>query len=98
MSEDSEVYTFYFKIAHTERTTNYSFDADITISDFISSAKIKLKNIFDLLWEENVIEIVEAGQNLSEAAPKLEPSERTLREVYGNKWKNTAFYLRYSNN
>jgi len=98
MSQQREYYTFYFKIAYTERTTNDSFDPDMTISDFISSAKIRLKNVFDLLWEEDVIEIVEAGQNLSESAPKLEPSERTLSEVYGHKWKNTAFYLRNSTN
>lgn len=98
MSQQRENYTFYFKIVYTERSTNYSFDPDITISDFIFSAKIKLKNIFGLLWEEDVIEIVEAGQNLSEIAPKLEPSELTLREVYGHKWKNTAFYLRNSTN
>lgn len=53
------------------------------------------------LYPNNAIEIVETGQvdNINghdaELAPKINyPDEYSLRDIYRNKWKTTAFYIR----
>ena len=96
MSERNEVYTFYFKIAYTERTFYFSFNPDTTIKNFIESVENSMRNI-----EPNNIEIVETAQpnNINgrnaELAPKIDyHPDYTLRDVYGNRWRNTAFYIR----
>ena len=96
MSTDNEHYTFYFKIAYTERTFYFSFNPDTTIKNFIESVENSMRNI-----EPNNIEIVETAQpnNINgrnaELAPKIDyHPDYTLRDVYGNRWRNTAFYIR----
>ena len=49
------------------------------------------------------IEIIEAGQidyinrnTNAEEAPKINyPDEYTLRDIYWNRWRNIAFYIRF---
>ena len=97
MSEPVEFYTFYYKIAYTERTFYFSFNPDTTIKDFIESVKNELNNV-----EPNYdIEIIEGDQynNINGRDPELAPKinyhdDYTLRDVYGNKWRNTTFYIR----
>lgn len=97
MSENNEYYTFYFKIVYTERTFYFTFNPDITIKNFIEEVKNNMREV-----EPNyTIEIIEAGQidninnSRAEEAPKLDyPDEYTLRDIYRNKWRNTAFYIR----
>jgi hypothetical protein len=96
MSTDNEHYTFYFKIAYTDRTFYFSFNPDTTIKNFIESVENSMRNI-----EPNNIEIVETAQpnNINgrnaELAPKIDyHPDYTLRDVYGNRWRNTAFYIR----
>jgi hypothetical protein len=97
MSEINEFYTFYFKIAYTERTFYFSFNPDITIKKFIES----VKNDFDYYEPNRNIEIVEGDQynNINGREPELAPKinyhdEYTLRDVYGHRWRNTMFYIR----
>ena len=97
MSEDNEQYIFYFKIAYTNRTFNFSFNPHNTIKNFIEDISNRINEI-----EPNyTIEVVETGQYNNnngrdpELAPKIDYyNEYTLRDVYGNRWRNIAFYIR----
>lgn len=98
MSEANEYYTFYFKIIYTERVYYFTFNPDITIKNFIQKISDEMREISP----NNTIEIIEAGQidninnSPSEQAPKIDyPDEYTLRDIYRNKWRNTAFYIRF---
>lgn len=93
-----ELYTFYFKIVYTERTFYWDFSPNITIKNFIEEVKNNMREI-----EPNCdIEIIETGQynNINgrdaELAPKINYyDEYTLMDIYENKWKNIAFYIRF---
>lgn len=97
MSQDNANYTFYFKIVYTVRTFYFTFNPDITIKNFIEEINNNMRE-----FEPNSnIEIVETGQynNVNgrdpELAPKINyPDEYTLRDVYGHRLGNTAFYIR----
>jgi len=98
MSENNENYTFYFKVAYTEITNYWEFSPDITIKNFIEAVK---NNMLEIQPNRD-IEIVETGQyyNINGRDPELAPKidyhdEYTLRDVYRNKWRNTAFYIRF---
>lgn len=98
MSQDNEYYTFYFKIIYTERVFYYTFSPDTTIKEFIEKLSDEMREI----EPNHNIEIVEAGQidninnSPSEQAPKIDyPHEYTLRDIYWNKWRNIAFYIRF---
>lgn len=98
MSQDNGDYTFYFKIAYTNITFYFSFNPDTTIKNFIQKISHEMREISP----NNSIEIVEAGQidNInrfhSEEAPKIDyPDEYTLRDIYWNRWRNIAFYIRF---
>lgn len=99
MSEQSNFYEFYFKLVYTCETKIYSVNPDISIEDFIEDIKIRAKNDFEL-YENETIEIIETGQfnNINgrnaELAPALVPLQETVRQIYGNRYKNTSFYLR----
>ena len=99
MSDNTENYTFYFKIAYTERTCYYTFPSNITIKNFIEKIKYDARSDFQIP-ENQEIEIVPAGQidningHHAEMALALELSEYTLREIYLNKWRLQAFYIR----
>jgi hypothetical protein len=97
MSEDNIIYTFYFKIVYTERIFYFSFNHNTTIKNFIENISNRINEI-----EPNyTIEVVETGQydNNNGQDPELAPkidyyNEYTLRDVYGNRWRNIAFYIR----
>lgn len=98
MENSEELYTFYFKIVYTGRTSHWGFSPNITIKKFIEEVENNMRGI----QPNHDIEIIEAGQynNINgsdaELAPKINyHDEYTLRDVYGNKWRNTAFYIRF---
>lgn len=95
--EPVTAYVFYFKIAYTNKTYNWSFRLNTTIGEFIRDVKAELEN-------EN-IEIVEMGQfrNVNgrdaELAPPINyPLNATLTEIFGSRWKKTGFYIRLLRN
>lgn len=95
MSEHS----FYFKLAYTERNISYNISPDKTLTDFINLVKTRVRDDFTI--EDNYdIEIVPTGQHLvegqdAEAAAKLELSNYyTIRDIYGENYKNISFYIR----
>ena len=98
MINPEELYTFYFKIVYTERTFYWNFSPDMKINDFINQVTNNMREI----EPDCNIEIVEAGQynNInghdSEMAPKINYyHEYTLNDLYGRKWRNTSFYIRF---
>ena len=98
MSETGELYTFYFKITYTDRIFYFSFNPDITIKKFIES----VEDEFNYYEPNRHIEIVEGDQfnNINGRAPELAPKinyndEYTLRDVYGTRWNNITFYIRF---
>jgi hypothetical protein len=99
MPANDEYYEFYFKIVYTERTIHYRFSPTISIKNFIETVNFDVRRDFNILNNQK-IEIVEAGQpnNINgrdaEMAPALEPVNETLREIYGNRHNNVAFYIR----
>ena len=98
----SELYTFYFKIIYTERTFNLTFSPDATIKFFIESVNSTMHLLLEDDMDNQIIEIVETGQynNVNGRDPELAPKinyndEYTLRDVYGHRVRNTAFYIRF---
>lgn len=85
-----EMYTFDFKYVHTCKKITLSFDPNINMKQFIEQIKEKVNN--------NKIEIVKAGQYINgvfpEDAPHVISSDNTLKTIYGENWKNIAFYIR----
>jgi hypothetical protein len=92
-------YQFYFKLAYTCETKNYSVKSDITVKKFIDKIKKKARNDFNIRYNEDV-ELVETGHydNINgidaEKATALEPSNFTLSEKYGNLSQLPSFYIR----
>jgi hypothetical protein len=92
-------YKFYFKLAYTCETKNYSVKSDITIKKFIDKIKKKARSDFNIRYIED-IELVETGQydNINgidaEKGSALEPSNMTLSEKYGNLTQLPSFYIR----
>jgi hypothetical protein len=99
MNQSNQYYEFYFKLAYTCQTKIYEVNPDMSIMDFISDIKNRVRTDFYLESTEEV-EIVEAGNpdNINghdaELAPALEASINTIREIYGNRHTNVAFYIR----
>jgi hypothetical protein len=95
MSEHS----FYFKLAYTERTIKYIISPNKTLTDFINLVKTRVRDDF-IISNNYDIEIVPTGQPLvegqdAEAAAKLELSNYyTIRDIYGENYKNISFYIR----
>lgn len=95
MSEHS----FYFKLAYTEGTIKYSISPDKLLTDFINLVKTRIRDDFSINNNFD-IEIVPTGQPLvegqdAEAAAKLELSNYyTIRDIYGENYKNISFYIR----
>ena len=95
MSEHS----FYFKLVYTDRTISYNISPDKTLTDFINLVKTRVRDDFTISNIYN-IEIVPTGQQLvegqdAEAAAKLELSNYyTIRDIYGENYKNISFYIR----
>ncbi len=95
MSEHS----FYFKLAYTDKTISYNISPDKTLTDFINLVKTRVRDDFTISNNYD-IEIVPTGQQLvegqdAEAAAKLELSNYyTIRDIYGENYKNISFYIR----
>lgn len=92
-------HSFYFKTVYTCQTINYDIDLDISITRFINYVKEQIRVDFNI--DNNTdIEIVEAGNpyNINgcdaELAPALEYSDTTIREKYGDNYKQMSFYIR----
>ena len=99
MSNDPNYYEFYFKEVYTVNFKYYRFDPEISINTFIEEVKLQARIDFNLRNDEDV-KIIEAGQfnNIvghdAERALAIEPSDCKLREKYGTRVSNTAFYIR----
>ena len=94
---------FYIKVQRTELYKITYLPATLSVSDFISIIqKNEGRNLLNMDVENSneymFLEIVEAGQDIdgveSEDAPKLERSDITLYEKYGERIKYVAFYIR----
>ena len=94
---NQEFYEFYVKLAYTTETKNYRFNPNMTITEFISDLKNRATHDFNIVNSDD-IEVVEAGRQEDEMAPKLEPCNQPLRYVYGNRNQFVAFYIRLRNN
>lgn len=91
MPQSMEVYTFRFKFCYTERTFYLSFTPRTTIQEFTEFVTDYVSNSYS----NNQVEIVEVGLPQDEQAPKINyHNDYTLRDIYGHKWRNTAFYIR----
>jgi len=92
-------HTFYFKLVYTERTVCYNISPDKTLTDFINYVKVMVRDDFTIS-DNYSVEIVPTGQPYvpgqdPEMAAKLEPSNYyTIRDIYGENYKNIAFYIR----
>jgi len=95
----TDYYEFYFKMVYTCQTKFYTVNPDLSIKNFIEDIKNRAIIDFNINLNED-IEIVEAGNpdNINgrdaELAPALEPLDTTVRQIYGNRHKNIAFYIR----
>jgi hypothetical protein len=96
-------YTFTFKEITTQQTLRIFADSTITISEFVENAKILIYDNLESICLNKTFDIVEAGQYNNrngfepELADKLEAcyyENATLEQIFGNRWKNTAFYIR----
>lgn len=96
-SSTPQEYTFYFKIAYTDRTMLKSFPITLRVSDFIEQVKSIAKTEFNLP-ETHQIEVVEAECEYmgrpAEEAPALAPAIHSLEHIYRDRLRNIAFYLR----
>lgn len=91
----------YFKVARTCDTAMFKVNPYWTTTNFIDNMREKVIQHFNL---ENA-EFVDTNQELTrdangnlmaaEDGPAIEPSNRTLAEIYGdNIYKSIAFYIR----
>jgi len=90
---------FYIKEVNTSNFKTYKLSTQLTVREFI--AQIQTNAASEILFvntaREDIvrrIHVIEAGQELGEEAPQLEPSDMTMLERYGDKLPFTAFYVR----
>jgi hypothetical protein len=89
-----ETADFHFKIARTELRATFVIPTNLCIANFIEYVKFKASEEFDFSLNLN-IEVVEAGQDLAEDAPALEPVKNTtLSEKYNGIYEK-SFYIRF---
>ena len=99
MNNSEETYMFRFKLAYTSKTKNYAFKSYLSLRNLIRDVRQRAREDFDLNRNEDIV-IAETGQfnNIyghdAELAPALEESDRTLSELYGNRYQSTSFYIR----
>ena len=92
-------HVFYFKLVYTDRAVRYSISPDKTLTDFINYVKVMVRDDFNISDNFNV-EIVPTGQPYvpgqdAEMAAALEHSNYyTIRDIYGDNYKNISFYIR----
>ena len=96
-------HSFYFKLAYTNKTICYNISPDKLLTDFINFVKTRVRDDFTI-GNNFDIEIVPTSQKLlegqdAEAAAKLELSNYyTIRDIYGENYKNISFYIRTVSN
>jgi hypothetical protein len=103
-NQQSNIVSFYFKIAFTHHSRVFEFPLDCTIASLIEIVRGKAFDAFHPFLDRtlfNDVEIVEAGQYNDkvigwqpEFAPTLQPSSITIREKYEGRYNQTAFYIR----
>lgn len=95
----NEYYNFTFKLAYTSQSNTYIINSNISMKDFIETIKKSARRDFNLNDNED-IEIVEAGNPDilngidAEMAPALGPTNVSVKQIYGNRYKSTSFYVR----
>jgi hypothetical protein len=93
-------YRFTFKFAYGTETKNYIVNSNWSMSDFLFQIKSDIYYDYDIIQNEYNIEIIEAGQydNINgrdaELAPKIEPSNQTVFDLYGFRYKYVSFYIK----
>lgn len=99
MSPNIEFYNFRFKLVYTNQIQNYIINSGISVSNFIEIIRLYARRDFNLNNNEDIV-IVEAGNPDimngidAEMAPALGPSEASVKQIFGNRYKNTSFYIR----
>lgn len=89
MTSTFRVMKFNYKLVYTPNVQSIEIESCKTISNLITELKTKSRELFNININYD-IEIVEAGND--EMSPKLEPSQITLQEKYGDKC--ISFYIR----
>lgn len=99
IQEQNMTINFYIKEAYTSNFKTYKLSPHLTVREFI--AQIQSNAASEILFintaREDIvrsINVIEAGQDLGEEAPPLEPSDMTMFEKYGDKLPFIAFYVR----
>lgn len=88
MTSTFRVMKFNYKVVYRNHVHSIEIESCKTISNLITELKIKSREYINNYYD---IEVVEAGNEMS---PKLEPSEMTLEEKYGNRYNFISFYIR----
>ena len=97
-------YTFTFKEINTQQPLRIFADSTSTVAEFVENVKILIYENLESTYLNKPLEIVEAGQYNNrngfepELADKLEScydENATLEQIFGNRWKNTSFYIRF---
>ncbi len=87
-------YSFYFKLSNREMPIMYTFHSDVTINYFIEFIRDEMSYLSPK--NTNIIEIFEILQDNIEIKNKLNYLESyTLKEVFGDRWKETSFYVKF---
>ena len=87
-------FTYRFKVVYTTISKDYSFDPNMSVTDFCTDVRAKANVDFNL----PDVEIVECGQydNVNgrnpELAPAVQNSETRIEQLYNP--QTTAFYIR----
>lgn len=90
MTSTFRIMKFNYKLVYTEKIGYIEIESSKSISNLITQLKLKSREELNINLNYD-IEIVEAG---NEMGPKLEASEITLEEKYGNKFYYKTFYIR----
>lgn len=100
-SIENDLYYFDFKFIYSSIVVRYGVRPNICIKNFIEDITNRVKEDFEINDNEE-IEIFEAGQfqvinNIivdAELAPRMRPSDLTIRGKYGHRYATVAFYIR----
>jgi len=89
-------YPVNFKEVFTVKTLQFKVNPNLNVVQFINNIRPVLAIHFDINLDD--IEIVEAGQYtdkyLPEGAPELIPSNKIIKEIWGEKLQKGTFYVR----
>jgi len=94
---------FKVKLAYTHHVREFEFSVNTTIESMLDLIQSRAFGDFHPFLNEtmfNSVKVIEAGQynNVNgfdpELAPPMEPSNTTIREKYGTRYDQVAFYIR----